>query len=122
MRPPFVEGVDGGFNDIGRGIKIGLTDFQMHDVLALALQRPRSVQDFEGGFGTEPRHAAGEAKLVLSGIFHDGKPRHYTPKAAGLADAEIMTREEGSSPGYRSLSFVTDERSVGNRVLFALGA
>ena len=122
MRPAFVEGIDRSFNDIRRRIEIGFPDFQMNDVLALAFQRARFVQNFESGFGTEPRHAAGEAKLILGGIFHDGKPGHYTPKAARSADPGIMTREEDQSPEYRSPGCVTEERSVRDGVLFALGA
>src|SRR5215467_2412898 len=70
--------VNGGLDNVEWRVEVRLADFEVDDVFALALKGACFVQDFEGGFGAETRHAAGEAKLVLRGVFHDGKPRHYT--------------------------------------------
>jgi hypothetical protein len=86
MRPAFVEGINRSLDYVSRGIEVGLANLQVHDVFALAFQRSSLIQDFEGGFGPEARHARGQAKLVLGGGgFHAGKGRHYTSGAAGGA-------------------------------------
>ena len=59
MRPSFAERVDGRFHHVGRRVKIRLSDLQMDDAPALALQRPCLAQDFKGGLGAQPRHAPG---------------------------------------------------------------
>jgi hypothetical protein len=43
----------------------------MNDAFALALKGAGFVQDFEGGFGAQARHAAGELQFVLRGLRHD---------------------------------------------------
>jgi hypothetical protein len=45
----------------------------MDDALALALERPRFVQDFESGLSSEAGHAAGKLQFVLRGLSHDGR-------------------------------------------------
>ncbi len=71
MRPALVQRVHGGFHDIGRGVEIGLADFQVDDALALAFQGPRLGQNFKSSFGAQPRHAAGQLQFVLCGLCHD---------------------------------------------------
>ena len=77
MSPALVESVDGGFNDIGGSVEIGLSDLQVHDLFSLSLQGAGLVQDLKGGFSAQARHARGQAEFVLSGRFHGGKNRHY---------------------------------------------
>jgi hypothetical protein len=65
-----VEGVDGGLDDVGGRVKIGLPDFQVNDFFALFLQGTRAVQDFEGGFGAQTRHSGGETQFRLGSGGH----------------------------------------------------
>jgi hypothetical protein len=69
----------------------------VNDVFALALEGASFVQNFEGGFGTEPRHAAGETEFILRRIFHGGKPMHYTPHVGGVARSYDAPRAEEKS-------------------------
>ena len=67
MRPTFVQSVDGGFDYVRGSVEIGLADFQVDDVFALALQGPRLVQNFESRLRAQARHAARELQFVLCG-------------------------------------------------------
>ena len=87
----------------------------MHDVLALALKSTGLVQNFEGGFGTEPRHAAGETEFILRRIFHGGKPRHYTPHVGTVARSYDAPRER-ESRRERSQGHVTCVIETGQSV------
>ena len=70
MGPALAQRVDTGLDHIGRRIEIGLADFQMNDLLALALESACLVQNFKGSFSAQPRHASGQAEFVLSSISH----------------------------------------------------
>ena len=70
-------GIHAGFDDVAGRVLVGLTNLEMDDVLALALQGAGANQDFEGSFGTEPRHAVGQAQLGLCSSH--SKPMIITP-------------------------------------------
>ena len=63
MGPALVQRIDAGLDHVGGSVEIGLADFEVDDALALALERARFIQNFEGSFGAEARHAAG--KIVI---------------------------------------------------------
>ena len=46
-------------NMFGR-IEIGFADLHMHHTLALRFERSGACENFEGAFGSEPRHGFGE--------------------------------------------------------------
>ena len=70
--PSHMQSVDARLDDIGRSVKVGLTDFKVNDFLALLLQSAGAVQNFKGGFSTEPRHPAGQAQFELGRSEHSG--------------------------------------------------
>ena len=77
MSESLVQRVGRRFDDVGRGIEIRLTNFEMNNVASFCLQRACFHEDLEGSLGPEARHALGEAKFA--GLSHDGemsiKPR-----------------------------------------------
>ncbi len=46
--------LDGGFDDVGRRLEVGLADAEVDDVLALALERIGARQHLEGGLRSQP--------------------------------------------------------------------
>ena len=97
-------------NHIAGGVEVRLADLQVHDILALAFQRPRLVEDLEGSFGAQARHAIGKAKFVLCGRFHSDKTRHYIPPRWVLSRAILShcgaTRLECRSQGLVTRAFL----------------
>ena len=71
MSESLVQRVDRRFDDVGRGIEIRLTNFEMNNVASRCLQRSRFHQDLEGSLSPQARHALGQAKFV--GRSHDGE-------------------------------------------------
>ena len=63
MRPASLHGMNTGLDDVGRGIKVRLTDFQVDDVPALGLQQASSIQDFKSALNAQARHALGQTQL-----------------------------------------------------------
>src|SRR5208283_598554 len=66
MRPSSMKSVNTGRDHVRWSVKIGLANFKVNDFFALFFERPRAVENFKSGFGTEPRHPAGETQFVLS--------------------------------------------------------
>src|SRR5260221_702122 len=60
MRETLVDGVDAGFNHVGRRIKIRFADFQMDNAPALGFQRARFGQRLECGFRAQAGHTFGQ--------------------------------------------------------------
>src|SRR5258708_35095155 len=63
MREAFTYRCNARFHNIGRGIEIGLADFEVDNIMTLWFKKSRFVQDFKGGFTTEAAHAAGQAEF-----------------------------------------------------------
>ena len=57
MRVAFIERLLGGGDDVGGSGEIGLADFEMDHVPALALKFPGAHQHFEGGFHANAIHS-----------------------------------------------------------------
>ena len=53
------QGLDAGFDDMGRGLEIGLADGKGDDAAPLGPERIGAGEHFKGGFGPEAAHAAG---------------------------------------------------------------
>jgi hypothetical protein len=70
--PSFMKRVDSRLDDVGGRVEVGLADFQVNDFFALLFERAGAVQNFKGGFGAEPRHAAGQTQFVLGCGWHSG--------------------------------------------------
>jgi len=70
VRPALTQSADSGFNDVGWCIEIRLANLKVNDFLALTFQGARLVQNFKGGFSTEPRHALSQSKFMLCGRIH----------------------------------------------------
>ena len=60
MRPAFIERAFGGFNDVGRGWEIRLTDLEMNDTATLRFEGAGLHEHVKGGFDFEPLHAFGK--------------------------------------------------------------
>jgi len=57
VRVAFIERALGRLDDVHRSRKVRLTDFQVDDILALALQLARAEQHFIGGFHANAAHS-----------------------------------------------------------------
>src|ERR1700722_5573793 len=79
VRPAVAQCFNPSFDHIWWRVEVGLADFQVNDFLALSFQGASLVQDFEGSFGSEARHALGQLEFVLRGFGHRVETRHYTP-------------------------------------------
>src|SRR5580698_1658038 len=81
VSPSCLEGFDPGFDDVFGRVKIGLTNFEMNDVFALAFQSTRLIQYLKGGLGAQSRHPLSQSKFVLRSFLHSGKSCHYISSA-----------------------------------------
>ena len=52
--PPLPQAFDAGLYNVFRSIEVGLANFQVDDLLALALERSRFVEHLESGLGAQP--------------------------------------------------------------------
>src|ERR1700730_5467006 len=86
VRPAIFHGLSAGFDDVLRGIEVGLANFQVDNIFALTLQGASLIQNFKGGLGAEPRHALGQSKFVLRSFFHRRKSCHYIPPGLSAYD------------------------------------
>jgi hypothetical protein len=71
--PALVESIDGRFDNVRGSVEIGLANFEVDDVPALALESASFIENFKRSFSAEPGHAAGELQFVLEGFGHDGE-------------------------------------------------
>ena len=86
MRPTFTERGHAGLHDIRGGIEVGLSDFQMDDASALALEGSGFVQNFEGRLSAKAGHAAGKLQFVCGGSLHIGSSGRERPLKRQTAD------------------------------------
>src|SRR6266498_1824882 len=69
MGKALVKGVARSVDDVGRCIEIRLPNLEMNNVAPLCLQRSRLHKYFEGGLGSETRHALCQAEFA--GLSHE---------------------------------------------------
>jgi hypothetical protein len=60
MRPALVESLNGGIDDVPRGLEIGLTYLQVDDIAPLRFKRSGADKYFKSGFRADSRHGGGE--------------------------------------------------------------
>src|SRR5262249_34521623 len=96
VRPASAQRLDARLDDVLRSIKIGFADFEMDDVLALALEFAGAVEDFECSFSSEARHALSQPQFELDRTRHKAKRVIVLPRAGPVSRSR-------PNPGKRAL-------------------
>ena len=65
VRIAVLQSLDAGLDNVGRGLKIGLPDFQVDDFAALGFQGAGPRQHFKSGFGAQTAHSGGNSHSVI---------------------------------------------------------
>ena len=100
---PRVERPLGRVADVRRRVEVRLADLQVHDRLALALERPRPRQHLEGGLGAEPPHPLRDHRFDhASSSSARTRRTSRTPRAAPSPSGRRREPRSRSRPAART--------------------